>query len=302
MTVREPELVEAVDELVENRTPLQETGTTFKNRLHQAILSGGEPARKVADVLHGTWLGHPLHPVLTDLTIGAWVLGGIFDGLSLIIRSRRLQKTADDLLGISVVSAVPTALAGMTDYSAIKKEAAGHGLLHAILNSVGLVLNVLSLRARSTNRRGLGLVLSTTALGLLTASAWLGGELVYRLRVGVNHSSTGKKLENWMAVLPDTELPEDHARRVEVEGEKVLLYRHKGLVYAIGAVCSHAGGPLEDGKFYGYCVQCPWHDSVYDLRDGSVVHGPTTYAQPFYEMRVLNGQIEVRAARRQATR
>jgi nitrite reductase/ring-hydroxylating ferredoxin subunit len=75
----------------------------------------------------------------------------------------------------------------------------------------------------------------------------------------------------------------------------VLLYRYGGTVYAISAVCSHAGGPLEEGQFDGFCVQCPWHDSVYDLRDGSVVHGPATFNQPAYRARIYNGQIEIRA-------
>jgi nitrite reductase/ring-hydroxylating ferredoxin subunit len=277
MTVREPEIVEVVNDVIENRSPLNSLGSTFKNGLHKAILNGGEPARKLADLLHGTWLGHPVHPVLTDVTIGAWLFGAVFDAISLLDRSKYTQKTADDLTTIGIISAVPTALAGLTDYSAIKKDAAGHGALHGILNSAGLLLYILSLRARKTDRRGLGLMLSTTALGALMGSAWLGGEMVYRLRVGVNHSEPSTQPDNWT----------------------VLLYRHNGAVHAIGAVCAHAGGPLEEGKFYGYCVQCPWHDSVYDVRDGSVVHGPSTYAQPLYEARVFNGEIQIRAAQTQ---
>lgn len=292
MAVREPEIVDVV---VEN-SPLPQIGTDVKSRLHEAVLKGGDPVRKLADLLHGTWLGHPLHPVLTDVTIGAWVLGAFFDGLSLLTRSHHTRKTADDLTTLGVITSVPTAIAGMADYSTIKQKAAGHGLLHGLLNSTALVLYVLSLRARKNNRRGLGLLLSTTALGVMTGSAWLGGEMVYRLRVGVNHNEPTDKPGNWTRIMSDSDLPEDQSRRVEVDGTAVLLYRHAGSIYAIGAVCAHAGGPLDEGLFYGHCVQCPWHDSVYDVRDGHVVHGPSTYTQPVFDVRVIDNQIEIRAA------
>ena len=87
----------------------------------------------------------------------------------------------------------------------------------------------------------------------------------------------------------------------QVAGAPVLVYRYRGQVFAMGAVCGHEGGPLEEGSFEGYCVTCPWHQSVYDLRDGSVVHGPTTYAEPIYETRTLGGRIEVRVREQPAT-
>jgi nitrite reductase/ring-hydroxylating ferredoxin subunit len=76
----------------------------------------------------------------------------------------------------------------------------------------------------------------------------------------------------------------------------VLLYRERGRVSAIGSVCSHAGGPLEEGKAADGCVTCPWHDSVFRLEDGSIVHGPATRPQPSFKARVRNGQIELRLA------
>lgn len=95
-------------------------------------------------------------------------------------------------------------------------------------------------------------------------------------------------------MLPQNEIAEYEARRVEIDGAPVLLYRDVEAVYAIGAVCSHAGGPLEEGTFDGHCVECPWHQSVFDLRNGHVVHGPATISQPSYQARIRNGQIEVR--------
>lgn len=287
-------LIDQVEQAIHNTPILEQVGTKVSDGLHQAILNGGDRTRFIADLLHGTWLGHPLHPVLTDATIGAWLFGAVFDVLSLVNwRSKTTRRMADRLNTIGTITAVPTAITGMTDYSGIKQDAVAHATLHGLINSAGLALYVLSLRTRRQNRP-LGILFSLTGFSMLTFSAWLGGELVYRLRVGVNHAQPASKPENWTGVMADADLAEGQPQRIEVEGNPVLMYRTNGSVYAIGAVCSHAGGPLEQGKFEGVCVQCPWHDSVFDLSDGSVVHGPSTYRQPTYQARTVNSQIELR--------
>jgi nitrite reductase/ring-hydroxylating ferredoxin subunit len=134
-------------------------------------------------------------------------------------------------------------------------------------------------------------------------SAWLGGELAYRYKVGVNKSLQTSESEKWYPTnIQDQDLPEMTPKRVEVEGVPVLLYRYQDRIYAIGAVCGHDGGPLEEGSFEGTCVTCPLHQSVYDLRDGSVVHGPSTYAEPHYEVRVQQGKIELRLLEKAETK
>ena len=140
----------------------------------------------------------------------------------------------------------------------------------------------------------LGIWLSLLGLATLSASAWLGGELVYRQRVGVNHAPEPEGPEDWQAVLPASDLADGKPQRIDVDGQPVLLSRDGDAVYAISAVCAHAGAPLEEGKFDDGCVECPWHNSVYDLKTGAVIHGPTTYAQPAYNARIADGQIELR--------
>jgi nitrite reductase/ring-hydroxylating ferredoxin subunit/uncharacterized membrane protein len=288
-------MTDEVDSMIGNSPALQQVGDQVRSTLHTAILSGGTPTRLIADLLHGTWLGHPLHPVLIEITVGSFALSTLFDVFSLFNRSRSVKDTADALAKVGVISAVPTALTGMTDYSGIKQDAVAHGTLHAMTNTIGLAAYLVSLRAKSQRARGTGILFSLLGMGVLTFSAWLGGELVYRLRVGVNHTTRPEAPKTWMPVLPAAQLVEGQPKRIDVEGTPVLLVRRGSEVYAIGAVCSHAGGPLDEGKFEGVCVQCPWHDSVFDLRDGSVVHGPATYRQPTYEARTVNGQIELRA-------
>lgn len=285
-----------VEQTIHQLSFLEETGLKLARAIHAAVLED-ESLRSVFDVLHGTWLGHPFHPVLTDVTIGAWSLAGLFDALSLVGGGRQAERSADALIAIGSASAVPTAVAGVADYSTIPKPATATGVVHALTNTVALILYLLSLRARRNGDRGRGIVWSSLALSAMTVSAWLGGELVYRHKVGVNHGDSPSKPKEWTAVLAETELSEDEPRRVDVAGTPVLLYRNDGEVYAIGAVCSHAGGPLEKGQFDGACVQCPWHDSVFDMRTGEVVHGPATYMQADYATRVRDGQIEVRLGR-----
>jgi nitrite reductase/ring-hydroxylating ferredoxin subunit/uncharacterized membrane protein len=282
------------DDLIKKIPDLKENGLNVGRAIHNAILNGGSTARNIADLLHGTWLGHPLHPVLTDLTVGAWSLGALFDAVAAINGSEHAERMADDLTAIGTASAIPTALTGITEYSTIPRSAADSGALHGLLNSASFLLYLLSLKDRGNGNRSRAVVFSTTAFSFVILSAWLGGELVYRLRVGVNHADSPTGPPEWTPILAETELAEHEARRVEVEGLPVLLYRYGGTVHAIGAICSHAGGPLEEGEFEGFCVECPWHNSVFDLRDGSIVHGPATHTQPDYACRIQSGQIEVR--------
>lgn len=287
-------LTKEIDRTLDETPGLAKAGTSAAEVVHDAVLRGGEPARNVADVLHGTWLGHPLHPVLTDVTIGSWVLGAAFDAIGAIGNDRFSQRVGDRLTAIGAASALPTALAGIADYSTIPQEAAPTATVHGVANTVSLALYLLSLRERGRGRRGRGLLFSGTAMAISTAAAWLGGDLVYSRKVGVDHAEREAGPEEWTPVLHVDDLAERRPKCVDVEGKKVLLYREDGQVSAIGAVCSHAGGPLQEGKVEGHYVECPWHQSVFDLRDGSIKHGPTTRPQPVYEARIREGRVEVR--------
>lgn len=282
-----------IEQIIRKLPALGWIGKTVSYSLHRAVLNGSEQVRTLADFLHGTWLKHPLHPVLTDVTLGAWMFGGVFDLLGFVTHSKRATDAADTLTALGTASAVPTALAGLADFSTLKEDAMEEGTLHGLTNMFVFLLFVLSSSARLKGKRARGVFLSGLGLGIGAFSAWLGGELVYKRRVGVNHSTPVSTNESWLAVLPAAELAEHETKRVDVNGTPIVLYRYGGTVYAFGAVCSHAGGPLEKGTYHGYSVQCPWHDSVFDVRDGCVLHGPATQDQPTIEVRVQNGQIEV---------
>lgn len=294
MTVQIDVAAGRIEAAVERVPKVGDAGMQASRALHRAVLGGGEPARDAADVLHGTWLGHPLHPVLTDFAIGAWFFGGFFDAVGEIRDSPAARRMGDSLATAGTAVALPTAISGLADFSTLPRPAANPGTLHAMLNVASVGLYTASLAQRRRGRRDQGLALSFLAQGILLASAWLGGMLVYEDRVGVDHSEQFTGPRDWTPVLDETELPERTPKRVEVEGKGVLLYRVDGRIHAIGAVCSHAGGPLEKGQFRDGCVQCPWHDSVFDLRNGRVVHGPATRPEASFLTRVRDGRVELR--------
>ena len=292
MTLIATKIEEAIDQ---KEGPIPDAGTAVSTAIHKAVLAGGEPARKIADFLHGTWLGHPLHPVLTDITIGAWVTASVFDLAGAITDDDGIRRIADRLTEVGTISAVPTALTGLTDFSTFPEWSASPATFHGAMNIVNIGLYALSIRERRRGNRTRGVVLSTVAIGLSCVSAWLGGALVYKHKVGVDHSDTFSGPKGWKAVMDASTLHERQPKTVDVEeGKKALIYRIGDRVYAIGNKCSHAGGPLNEGKFKGDCVQCPWHDSEFDIRDGNVIHGPATMPQPRFEARIHEDKVEIR--------
>lgn len=262
--------------------------------IHSAVLSGGERARQVADILHGSGLGAPLHPAIVHLPIGAWVFSALFDGFALATRSREARGTADTLITLGVLAALPVALSGTIDYSTAPMDATPEAALHGLLNDAALGLYLLSIGARRGGRRASGLLYSSLGLACVVASASIGGDLVYRKRVGVSHAEQAPGLDAWTDVMAEADLPMFQPRRATVNGVGVLLYRDADAIHAIGADCMHAGAPLEEGAVSGHCLECPWHQSVFDLRDGSVVHGPATQPQPAYAARLREGRVELR--------
>lgn len=287
-------LTKTLDETIDRIPSLSERAEQLSKTVHNYVLRGGKPVRSAVDKLHGTWLGHPLHPILTDVVIGAWLMGALFDLLSLQGKSRSAEKAADTLTAVGAIASIPTAVTGLADYSAIPKSAAGTALVHAVVNDISLSLYLLSWRARKKGQRGGGILLSLLGLAVMGLGAYLGGHLSFGKKVGVNRTRAVTQPVEWKAVLAETVLRQHQPQRIKVEGQPWLLYREGENVYAVSAICPHAEGPLDEGQICDLKVQCPWHDSVFDLRDGRVVHGPSTYPLPRYEARIRNGQIEVR--------
>jgi nitrite reductase/ring-hydroxylating ferredoxin subunit len=246
----------------------------------------------VKDFLNGTWLGHPLHPVLTDAAIGAWSTAAMLDLLG-------EERGADKALGLGILCALPTAASGMADWHDQNDQPRRMGLAHAMFNGGALALFVGSWLARKRGNRDAGIGLSTAALALATCGAYLGGELVFTLGTQVNRNAWDPSVEGWKRVATAGDLVEGQlaAAELDLDGDKVsLVLLKKGReVYALNGTCAHMGGPLAEGRVVDdTCVECPWHGSRFDLRDGRVTQGPSPYAQLAFEARQRDGGIEVR--------
>ncbi|KRE81602.1 Rieske (2Fe-2S) protein [Arthrobacter sp. Soil763] len=246
--------------------------------------------RVVRNVLSGTLIGHPVHPLLTDLPIGAWSMAALLDTLG----GETMKPAADLLVAVGIAAAVPTAAAGLNDWSDTQGKPRRVGLVHAAANSAALGLYAASGVARSKGSRGLGKTLGLAGFGILMVGGFLGGHLSYANGVNVNRTANRTGPAKWTPVLDDAELPDGGHRKVEAGKVSVLLYRSGSRILAVDSVCSHMGGPLEQGEIDGGCVVCPWHGSTFRLKDGSVVRGPATRPQPRYETRLNEGRIEVR--------
>ena len=243
----------------------------------------------LADALHGTWLGHPLHAVLVQVPIGSFVSATLLDLLGTDAR-------AAEVLGrVGVAGAVPAALAGATDWSRCNPSTQRSGLVHAALNTVGLALWTGSLVARAKGRQGLGVKLGALGTAVIGASGTIGGHLAYRKGLGADSQSdiadTGPV--DWTDV-GDDDIPAGKPVLRDAAGTPVLLVRTGDDIAAIANRCAHQSGPLHEGEVADGCVTCPWHGSVFRLSDGAVVHGPSVHPQPAFDVRRTAGRLEVR--------
>jgi nitrite reductase/ring-hydroxylating ferredoxin subunit/uncharacterized membrane protein len=271
---------------------LKPTEESLQKLLHKAFsFSGGRP---IKNFLHGTWLGHPLHVILTDVPIGAWTAAIAFDALESMTGRRAYGVAADAAVTMGLVGAVGAATTGLTDWQDIDPPARRIGLVHGVLNIASAILFTSSLIARKRGSRSNGRNLAGLGYTVSTMAAYLGGNLVFEQKIGVDHTAAEKLPDDFVRVAADSDVPPRQPIRVDHNGTSILLVRQGSHVYALTETCAHLGGPLSEGKLDDDTITCPWHGSRFSLRDGHVIDGPSVHPQPCLEARVRNGEIEVR--------
>jgi nitrite reductase/ring-hydroxylating ferredoxin subunit/uncharacterized membrane protein len=289
-----PAIRHYVAAIVENQTWLDKVANPLQSWLLKFFGQPGQPNRKFKDVLNGTWLGHALHPLLTDVPVGSWTGTLLLDLLWLNNENDGLADGSDLTLLLGLLGATSSAVTGLADWSDLDGTDRRVGTMHALLNGTITVTNIASLIMRRTGQRRAGIVLSSLGYLILTFSAYLGGELVYAKGIAVNHVAFEGGSDDYVAVMKAEDLQEGKLTRVDAAGIPAVLLKQGSALYAIGATCTHLGGPLDEGTVKDGIVQCPWHSSCFHMSDGSVVNGPADYAQPRFSVRVRNGQIELR--------
>lgn len=274
------------------------------------------------DVLHGVPIGHPVHPLAVQVPLGAWISAAVLDAFP------GNERAAAVLIGVGAGTAVPSAVAGFTDWTQLHSQQQRVGLVHAAANITATSLYVASLVARARGSRGSGKALAYLGLATVGAGGFLGGHLTYRQAAGVNHSEDipHRFPSGWQPLATLAELPEGKLHKIVVAEIPLLVYREAENVHVLSDVCSHLSGPLHEGKLKGGrrqggnnqagaaqdgatqdgmvqagsvagggdpCVVCPWHGSTFSLRTGEVLSGPATARQPPFEARVSGGLVEV---------
>lgn len=250
--------------------------------------------QRVRDALHGVWLGHPLHPALVQLPVGAWTCSAILD----LWPGQRRAATV--LVAVGTATALPAALAGVNDWASLAREQRRVGLVHAIANGVGVLLYAGSLAARLGGLHAVGRTLGFAGLSAVSGGAFLGGHLAYKQASAVNHGvpELRQLSDGWYAIADLAALPERALLTRRIDEVSVLVYRQGDQVSVLLDRCAHQGGPLGAGELVTVggrdCVQCPWHGSRFRLDDGRVVQGPAASDQQVLPTRVVGGVVQAR--------
>jgi nitrite reductase/ring-hydroxylating ferredoxin subunit len=261
--------------------------------VHDAYASAGEAGRRAKNAVHGVWLGHPLHPALIDVPLGAWTTALALDVAAAVTGDRRLARGADFAVGFGVVGAVGAAITGLTDWSETSGQSRRTGLVHGVMNLAATGLFAASYLLRKNGSRSVGQVCSAAGYAVATSAAYLGGSLVYDRRIGVNHADVDAP-EEFTKVADVDSVAEGTMARGKAADLDVLIVRQHGRVCALAHTCTHLGGPLSEGTLKDGSVVCPWHASEFGLADGHVINGPATQPEPVLAVRERNGAIEVK--------
>lgn len=255
----------------------------------------GTPGKYLQDFLNGSWLGHPLHPVLTDVVVGGFTMLVVLDLVSLIFGAD-FRDPSLIILGLTTLAGIATILSGLTDF---KDTATGDErnvtTLHGYTNVLSIVIYVIAFFIRLGGSETTGQVLSIIGYLVISVGAFIGGHVVFKYGYTVNHNafSRGRRAKEFTAIVPAADLAENTPTKAALGPTGLVLVRRGDVVYALKDTCSHAGGPLSEGELHGDAIVCPWHQSHFRLSDGAVVHGPAHTRQVAYRARINAGQVEV---------
>jgi len=253
----------------------------------------GPAGQQVKNAVHGVWLRHPLHPVFTDLPIGAWTTGLVLDVVAARTHDPAMEDAADVAIGVGLAGAAGAAVTGLTDWSETSGRSRRTGLVHGLLNIAATTLYATAFVLRRRGVRSAGQSCALAAYTIALGAAWFGGDLVYDQRIGVTHAALDGP-DSFTGVGNSADIPDASMKRVRHDDLDLLVVRQHGRLCALAHSCAHLGGPLSEGTLKEKSVVCPWHGSEFALDDGHVINGPATQNQPCLDVREQGGLIEVR--------
>jgi len=265
----------------------------LSDAVKNSYAAAGPAGQAAKNALHGVWLGHPLHPVLTDVPVGAWTTAIALDAAAAASGDSGYARAADLAIAVGLTGAVGAAVTGLTDWSETSGKSRRIGLVHGLMNVAATTLFAASYVLRKRGSRAQGQACSATGYAVSMAAAYLGGTLVYDERIGVTHAAI-EMPEDFVAIADSSALADNTMIRAKSGDTDVVLARQHGRACALAHPCTHLGGPLSEGTLKEGSVVCPWHGSEFALDDGRVLNGPATENQTCLLVRERDGTIEVK--------
>lgn len=250
---------------------------------------------------------HPIHPMLITFPIGLWIASFVFNALGLGLNSNLFWAAGFYCIIGGCIGAAAAAIPGIIDlFSTIPghSSARSRGYLHGGINTIALLLFIyIAYHVGNAAQRPdtMTLVLSGAGIIGILFSSWLGGTLVYRNQIGIDHryANAGRyrerNVENWSRpVCNQAELSEGQMMLIKIGSERIAVGRCADGVFAFSDHCTHRGGPLSDGALVGCAMQCPWHGSQFDIRTGRVIAGPAQEPIKTYEIEIRAGEVYIK--------
>lgn len=258
-------------------------------RLAGAVSTGlARPGAR--DLLTGTWLGHAVHPVLTDFADGAWMAGSFLD----VFGPAGAAPAAQRMVGFGLLAALPTALTGLAEWCDSEGPRRRVGVVHAATSSSAFVLYGCSYLARRRRWRGAAVALGIVGGVIAILDGYVGGHLTLALGTGVDQTAFRPPVPDWTAAVALDDLADDTLTGIVAQGSEMVLVKRGAQVSAFAGRCTYRGAPLHEGQLQGDAVVCPRHGCTFALADGAVRRGPASLPLPTFETRVVDGRVEVR--------
>jgi nitrite reductase/ring-hydroxylating ferredoxin subunit/uncharacterized membrane protein len=256
-----------------------------------------------------SYKGHPIHPALIPFPF-AFLYGAFFFDLAGRLSERpSLWTTGAYLSLVGIVAALVAAVPGFIDYfNTVPPKSSGksRATKHMLVNLGAVVLFAVAWASRGDPALDPGvtvLVLEGIGVALLTTGGWMGGVLVNRNQIGVDHryARAGKWKEETVELKPDqptvvarsNELEVNQMKLLRVDGRRLVLARTEEGYVAFDDRCTHKGGSLAGGVMIGSVVQCPWHGSQFDCRRGAIVAGPAKEPIGIYSVAEREGKVHL---------
>jgi nitrite reductase/ring-hydroxylating ferredoxin subunit/uncharacterized membrane protein len=286
-----------LDRFLRRQEWMEPVAYALQNAVGGVYSALGSAGRSLKDAAHGTTvLRHPLHPAVTDAPLGAWVVGVILDWAARYDHAIGVQA-GNIAVGFGTLAALGAVLTGYTDFYETEGLERRAALTHGMIMTVVFLLETVSLAVRWVGSHDAGVVLSTVAVVLAMVGMYVGGHLTFRFGTMVNRNAFADGSDMFLSVGATEDFTDNTMKRVDAGGMPALVVRLDGRLCAIAAVCSHAGGALDEGELDGFAVTCPSHGARFDLCSGKVLQGPATFSQPVFEVRERRDNVELRLAR-----